>query len=859
MLRKSLNVVESQYQPSDKTSLWLKKENGKASLYYNDGIDWKSLQSENGGDVDFSDYYTKEETDIKLLAYDIKDRAYIANQNMGYKVLDKDKSIISQMTEANTIYEIRYDFDLGGETLTVPENCTLKFEGGSLNNGAVIGNNTTLIGECKTFLFLTGSFTNTYSELTWFGGSTKPGADNTNALKFAFNSSLPRLKVIGKYGISHPVQIAKWPPFTVEGSSVETSGFYANEDFESDEVIIDTKSYNATGLFYHYNDQEITFKNLILNSAFKAEFAIEHLTGYSNIYLENVKITNAKIAGLLQYGSEHLILSRVTITKCPIGLCVRSSRLNKSDFFDFTTDHVGNPNMVYLDHVRVMDSNYGFILANSSDVHLQNCQTSYTNIFGIYIFNSTCYISDFYSEHDATGYQYINSDGSITTSEFPNITIPESLINSGIDGYPIKNNFLSKDMIYVRGIIVSDESNLKLENSYISMIHRSTVANPSQDTQVVTPDNRKYSGADVVVLSITRSQRLIEISGLTYYNHDYPGFIFSNTTLVGLATKEVYQEYASVSLSSVSIPYDKYYGIYLYNGNKYPSYKTLGVWHNNSDLKKLSKPIIKSNTNSDPIDFHEGASLFRAASSILLEKSELESIFEGKVFARAAFILKVLRKTNLLIGFRVIFINGTQEIGTFVTYSSTDDFSTGTFIISKILPIYYYRDKLSEYTHISIEIYLNSLENALLSNLYLYNYLASEFNFKSYSTDLNEASDNILPNYVIHKALLAKSDKPTIEGLTDSQSINVTGESSKLYSGASLTSLTITAAKTDLSQNGAEEVFQFSTGASPAIDVIGVSWANSDVPTFEANKTYEIHIMYNATLDKFLATYATYE
>lgn len=37
----------------------------------------------------------------------------------------------------NTIYEIRYDFDLNGGTINVPENCTLKFEGGSLNNGFI--------------------------------------------------------------------------------------------------------------------------------------------------------------------------------------------------------------------------------------------------------------------------------------------------------------------------------------------------------------------------------------------------------------------------------------------------------------------------------------------------------------------------------------------------------------------------------------------------------------------------------------------------------------------------------------------------------------------------------------------------
>lgn len=32
------------------------------------------------------------------------------------------------LSEANTIYEIRYDFDLGGKTLEMKESFTLKFE-----------------------------------------------------------------------------------------------------------------------------------------------------------------------------------------------------------------------------------------------------------------------------------------------------------------------------------------------------------------------------------------------------------------------------------------------------------------------------------------------------------------------------------------------------------------------------------------------------------------------------------------------------------------------------------------------------------------------------------------------------------
>lgn len=39
------------------------------------------------------------------------------------------------MNQSDTIYEIRYDFDLDGNEIIIPDNCILKFEGGMLRNG----------------------------------------------------------------------------------------------------------------------------------------------------------------------------------------------------------------------------------------------------------------------------------------------------------------------------------------------------------------------------------------------------------------------------------------------------------------------------------------------------------------------------------------------------------------------------------------------------------------------------------------------------------------------------------------------------------------------------------------------------
>ena len=94
---------------------------------------------------------------------------------MGYVVLDKDKTFAEQVTQENTIYEIRYDFDLGGQTREIPAGCVLKFEGGTLKNGSINSNNTFIDASDDAYIFvdvnLYGLFLNDYVSVCWFGAN----------------------------------------------------------------------------------------------------------------------------------------------------------------------------------------------------------------------------------------------------------------------------------------------------------------------------------------------------------------------------------------------------------------------------------------------------------------------------------------------------------------------------------------------------------------------------------------------------------------------------------------------------------------------------------------------------------------
>lgn len=141
---------------------------------------------------------TSEKGKIKL-----KDRAYEPDKfsGKGYKILRKNivcntetkeaKNILTQdmINEPNTVYEIRYDFDLNGETINIPEGCTLKFEGGSLSNSTLNGNNTEIISVYTKKIFdnlnLNNSFISTTIYPEYFGALADSITECSTAINLA--------------------------------------------------------------------------------------------------------------------------------------------------------------------------------------------------------------------------------------------------------------------------------------------------------------------------------------------------------------------------------------------------------------------------------------------------------------------------------------------------------------------------------------------------------------------------------------------------------------------------------------------------------------------------------------------------
>lgn len=147
-----------------------------------------------------------ESTAKELEIHSISDSFYDTStfSGLGKKTLLKNiqtidetkKNVLTQamLGTTNTLYRIQYDYDLNGQTITIPAGCVLDFDGGSLTNGEVVGN-LTKIKTSQTHIFkdglsISGSFDVGYLYLEWFGGKADGTTYNNEAFQAACNAAI---------------------------------------------------------------------------------------------------------------------------------------------------------------------------------------------------------------------------------------------------------------------------------------------------------------------------------------------------------------------------------------------------------------------------------------------------------------------------------------------------------------------------------------------------------------------------------------------------------------------------------------------------------------------------------------------
>lgn len=128
---------------------------------WNNPFDWEKLIVDSI--LPDEEDLTKSAPDAKGNSYlSLKDRIYEPDKysGLGRKILRRrvveiedpvygtqEKNLLLQadFDKENTIYEIRYDFDLNGAEITIPADCTLIFTGGRIANGTIKLNRTKIL------------------------------------------------------------------------------------------------------------------------------------------------------------------------------------------------------------------------------------------------------------------------------------------------------------------------------------------------------------------------------------------------------------------------------------------------------------------------------------------------------------------------------------------------------------------------------------------------------------------------------------------------------------------------------------------------------------------------------------------
>lgn len=147
--------------------------------------------------------------------------------NVNYCMIHSKNALSEQISNENTIYAIRDMFDLEGDSLFMPYNTVLSFEGGSICNGTIVGNHTVIEAPAAnifgTNLVVSGTWNVQEAYPEWFGAKGDMISDDRDAIQKAVS--------IGKTIILDGNYLIYNAPFDWTGysdNSVDENDYYIN-------------------------------------------------------------------------------------------------------------------------------------------------------------------------------------------------------------------------------------------------------------------------------------------------------------------------------------------------------------------------------------------------------------------------------------------------------------------------------------------------------------------------------------------------------------------------------------------------------------------------------------------------------
>lgn len=172
-------------------------------------------------------------------------------------VLKGNLPFADQVTQPNTKYVIKYDFTLD-EDITVPENCILEFDGGSVSGAYTLTGNNTCIkaGFVKIFdynIILSGTWKNDVFNIEWFGTT----ASDINHV-ISTNVNISALTINRNIAVSEPIVISR--PIIITSNNGSTISGNVNKSFDCI-TISNTSDVFINCLKFRYFKKAISISN----------------------------------------------------------------------------------------------------------------------------------------------------------------------------------------------------------------------------------------------------------------------------------------------------------------------------------------------------------------------------------------------------------------------------------------------------------------------------------------------------------------------------------------------------------------------------------------------------------------------
>lgn len=220
-----------------------------------------------------------------------------------------ESSFASQVTKPNIRYVIRHTFDLGGSSVTIPAGCVLEFDGGSLSNGTIVGNNTSIVNNSNRLILknvlLSGNFDNNRLIAEWFIDDVNAAKGINQAIESAYLTRIYEVLLTkNRYATTESIILFDNCRLLGTGGSSLLWG-YLGEDLskascpiifvtkEVDGIVI--KPYNSEG---NNNCLNVVIKNIALNYNPSADINNYHrntIKSNSGIHIHNYHKSGSQI------------------------------------------------------------------------------------------------------------------------------------------------------------------------------------------------------------------------------------------------------------------------------------------------------------------------------------------------------------------------------------------------------------------------------------------------------------------------------------------------------------------------------------------------------------------------------------